>query len=236
MAYQGYEFYIDGLRLPFAPPSIKMSIGANNETATLLNNAEINILKNPKLTEISFEARIPQQQYPFAHDLVSAKTYLDKFESLIVNKKVFKLVITRTLGKKKLFSTVMDVTLESYDITEDAEEGFDLLVDLQFKKYVSFGTKLLRYSDSTEAPKVVGGNKTGTVRPSNITLPRRYKVQEGDSLWTIAYAYYGDSSKWTNLYKTNKTVIEQAAKKNGRSSSSNGYYIYKGTILTIPKL
>ena len=144
--YQGYEVYIDGLLLPFAPPSIEMSIGANNETATLLNNAEINILKNPKLTEISFEARIPQEQYPFAHKLVPAKTYLDKFESLIVNKRVFKLVVVRTLGSKKLFGTSMDVTLENYDITEDAEEGFDLLVKLEFKKYVPFGTNFKNYN------------------------------------------------------------------------------------------
>ena len=234
MAYQGYEFYIDGLRLPFAPPSIKMSIGANNETATLLNNTEINILKNPKLTEISFEARIPQQQFPYAHDLVSATTYLDKFESLILNKKVFKLVVCRTVGRKKVFSTVMNVTLENYDITEDAEEGFDLLVELEFKKYESFGTKLLR--NSTQAPNVTSGNKGGTVKPSTVTLPRQYKIQKGDSLWTIARAYYGDSEKYKKIYTTNKTVIEKAAKANGRSSSSNGYYIYPGTVITIPKL
>lgn len=236
MVYQGYEFYIDGLLLPFAPPSIKMSIGANNETATLLNNAEINILKNPKLTEISFEVRIPQQQYPFAHKLVSAKTYLDKFESLIVNKRVFALVITRTFGKKQLFSTSMSVTLESYDITEDAEEGFDLLVELKFKKYVSFGTKLLLQNTG----KATGGSGTvvkGTNKTTKkVTLPRKYTVQSGDSLWTIAQAYYGSSYEWKRIYNANKSVIENAAKKNGRSSSSNGFYIYKGTVLTIPKI
>ena len=36
------------------------------------------------------------------------------------------------------------------------------------------------------------------------------------------------------IYELNKDTIEAAAKKYGRSSSSNGWWIYPGTVLQLP--
>ena len=61
-----------------------------------------------------------------------------------------------------------------------------------------------------------------------------YTVKKGDCLWSIAKAAYGSGSKWKAIYEANKAVIESTAKKYGKSSSSNGHWIYPGTVLTIP--
>ena len=61
-----------------------------------------------------------------------------------------------------------------------------------------------------------------------------HKVVAGESLWSIAKKYYGSGSKETVIYNANKSTIEAAAKSYGRANSNNGYYIYPGTVLTIP--
>ena len=65
------------------PPS-KLTIKANNtnETVTLINEGEINILKKPGLTDIEFECMIPQMRYPFAvykSGFEDAEYFLDYF-------------------------------------------------------------------------------------------------------------------------------------------------------------
>lgn len=61
-----------------------------------------------------------------------------------------------------------------------------------------------------------------------------YTVVSGDTLWGIAKKYYGSGAKYTVIYDANKSVIESKAKAHGRANSKNGYYIYPGTVLTIP--
>lgn len=65
-----------------------------------------------------------------------------------------------------------------------------------------------------------------------------YIVKSGDNLWNIAVKFYGKGmgSKYTVIYNANKEVIEDAAKKHGKSSSENGHWIYTGTALVIPEL
>ena len=59
-------------------------------------------------------------------------------------------------------------------------------------------------------------------------------VKSGDTLWDIARVKLGNGTKWQSIYNLNKAAIEAAAKKYGRSSSSNGWWIYPGTVLKLP--
>ncbi len=62
----------------------------------------------------------------------------------------------------------------------------------------------------------------------------QYTVQKGDSLWNIAKHYYGSGTKCKDIYELNKQIIESEAKRRGRISSNNGYWIYPGMVLQIP--
>ena len=232
MAYSGYHFFIGDLELPYAPSELKITIGSNNQTVNLISGDEINILKNPKLTEIEFDVELPRgRQYAFANKLQSPIKYTDYFEKLMLNKTPTKLVIVRTPPGGKIGNTAngfasssWTVSLEGYTWEESAENAFDIKVSLKFKQYVSYGTvkQVSKTSSKVNIPtKTVSSSKT-------------YTVKKGDCLWKISRAFYGTGTKWKTIYNANKTIIEDTAKKYGKKSSSNGWWIYAGTKLTIP--
>ena len=55
MKQSGYDFYLKKCLLPIAPPKLSVKINNANETVTLINEGEINILKKAELTDIEFE-------------------------------------------------------------------------------------------------------------------------------------------------------------------------------------
>lgn len=251
MAYRGYHFYIGDLELPYAPSELTVTIGSKNHTVELINGNEINILKNPKLTEIEFEIELPRgRQYPFANTLISSKTYTDRFEKLMLDKTPVKLVITRPnpiVGRymyskndlklggttKDFESTVLTVSLEGYTLKESAENAYDQTVSLKFKEYLNYGTVKQTVVNNPSSTQSKPSVETET-KP--VTENKSYTVVVGDCLWNISKKFYGTGTKWKTIYNANKTVIEETAKKYGRKSSSNGYLIYAGTKLIIPML
>lgn len=234
-----YQMSLDGVRLPIMPGKITFTYPGRNETVDLINGGEINQIKDPGLTEIEFDCYIPQVLYPFADyvgDYQDATYYLDKFEELKIKKEPFKIVIHRVLPNKvKTFDTKSNLyTLEEYKVTEDAENGTDILVSIKLKQYKENGPQKLK--DLSGSGK--NGNKkvavtTGKKRKTK-TPAKSYTVKEGDSLWRIAKKQLNNANKWKDIYTLNKSTIETTAKKHGRASSSNGWWIYPGTKLKLP--
>lgn len=64
-ATHGYDFYFGEFRLPVTPASINFVTPSKNETVTLINNGEINIVRDQGLREISFSFMLPHQKYSF---------------------------------------------------------------------------------------------------------------------------------------------------------------------------
>lgn len=232
-----YVVYMKDVILPVTPSKIEYKINGRNETMDLINGGEVNQIKDPGLTEISFECMIPQVQYPFAYypkKYHGAKYYLDKFENMKKAKKPFEFKVTRsTPNFKGLFDTSILVTLENYTITEDVEEGMDVIVSFELKQYVSYGIEVIKEITDSDGNKKKVTKKEST--RSKKEIADNYVVKKGDSLWKIAKKELGDASKRTSIYNLNKSVIETAAKKNGRKSSSGGHWIYPGTKLKLPK-
>ena len=243
--YRGYHFFIDDLELPYAPSELTITVGSNNKTVELINGSEINILKNPKLTEIEFECELPRgRQYAFANQLSSPIKYTDYFEKLMLDKKSAKLLIIRQSPNGGVGDTLngfakteYTVTLEGYELKENAENAYDITVSLKFKQYIPYGT-VKKTETNTGNNGNSGGNNSNTVpvetETKPATKPQTHTVVSGDALWKISKQYYGTSNKWRTIYDANKQVIEDAARKHGKSSSSEGHWIYPGTVLTIP--
>ena len=220
-----YIFFMDGVELPVTPSKLSTKIKNNNKTINLINEGDINILKQPGLTDISFEALIPQTNYVFAKNENNAKYYLDLFENLKVSSKPFQFIVIRLKGKDILFNSSMSVSMEDYTITEDAKNGLDLYVSIKLKQYKAYGTKIVTVKNGVAT---VQDTRDTTTAPDNKT----HKVVNGDCLWAISKKYYNDGSKYDSIYKANKTLIDGANLGKGVSK----YTIYEGQVLTIPSI
>lgn len=205
-----YDFYIDGVQLPIAPSKLQTKISNKNKTIVLINEGEINLLKQAGLTEIEFDVIIPQVNYPFAtyiDGFEPASYFLNKFEQLKTSMKPFQFIVSRVSpGGKLLFDTNIKVALENYTIIEDAKNGLDLVVQIKLKQYKNYGTKTVvvkTVGSSNQSASTVTTVSTTKTREISKLVPKTYKVVEGDTLWGICKKHLGDGSKYSEIAKLN---------------------------------
>ncbi|MBP3410483.1 MAG: peptidoglycan-binding protein [Clostridia bacterium] len=146
--------------LPVTPQKVNLSISGKNQVITLIDEGEINILKNAGLTEISFQAMIPQVKYPFARygggGFEPASVFLDYLEKLKMEKKPFQFILSRWMPDgKRLFDTNITVSLEDYSLNEDAKNGFDLMADIRLKQYRAYGAKTIEIEGAIPSAPIV---------------------------------------------------------------------------------
>ena len=195
--------------MPITPSKVTVKINNQNKTMTLINGEEINILKAAGLSDVSFELVLPQVSYPFSNGgAQSAAYYLSLFERLKVSKTPFQFILNRQKPGGGMFHyTNLTVGLETYEITDDAGEGFDVKVKINLKQYRAYGTKTVKAAPrpTTTAPKAA-----------------TYTVKSGDCLWNIAKKQLGNGADYTKIYNLNKDKIK------------NPNLIYPGQVLTLP--
>ena len=235
-----FLFYLGNMMLPVTPEKLELKIANNNKTITLINDGEVNLLKRPGLTKVTFGALLPNIKYPFAvysNGFQPAEVYLNKLESLKVSQAPFVFRVMRSREDAfSSFDTFLTVSLEEYTIAEDAEKyGRDVYVSITLLQYQGCVTKTITFQDSPSASDV---GKTATISSqrdaSTKEKAKTYTVQSGDSLWSIAQLQLGSGTRYQEIYTLNQTVIEDAAKRQGRDSSSKGHWIYAGTVLSLP--
>jgi len=217
-----YYFYMGSVLLPIAPEKFSLKVKNANKTMTLINEGEINFLREAGLTELEFDVLIPAVQYSFAKydgGFKSPAYFTDHFESLKTSKEPFQFIVSRQMPDGKLlFDNNMTVSMESYTVKEQAKDGFDLTVSIKLKQYKPFGTKIVKVTNNT-ASVTTKRQQTNSPAPKKETT---YTVKKGDCLWNIAKEFYGNGSKYTKIYEANKDKIK------------NPNLIYVGQVLTIP--
>jgi LysM repeat protein len=217
--------YLGGVLMPITPSKVKVKINNQNETLTLINGEEINILKEPGLTDVSFDLLLPQVSYPFTNGgAQSADYYLSLFERLKTSKQPFQFILNRSMPTgRRLFYTNLTVGMEDYQITDDAEEGFDITVTVSLKQYRHYGTKTVTIQPApTPAETPTATVEQPQRETSQAPQQATYTVKSGDCLWNIAKKYLGDGSRYNEIYELNKDKI------------TNPNLIYPNQVLTLP--
>ncbi len=209
-----YTCYLGGMEIP-TPAKLTVKIKGNNKTLVLLNEGEVNFLRAPGLTEIT----VPLA-FPMLGASCSPSDYLDMLEDLKLNRKTTQFMLVRSSPDgKRLFDTNITVSIEDYNIVEDAAKGLDVAVDVNLKQWRDYGAKTVTVEKSAVGETVtVEQERDAGTAPSAKT----YTVQKGDSLWAIAARYYGKGSEYAKIYEANGDKI------------SNPNLIYPGQVLTLP--
>ena len=227
MAKGGYDVYLKDCLLPVTPDKIQIKINNANKTVKLINEGEINVLKNAGLTDIEFECEVPQVRQPYAvykSGFKGAGYFLDIFEGLKTGKKPFQLIVCRRMPDgKQLLNTNIKVSLEEYKVTEDAKNGFDFKVKFNLKQWRDYGTKTVNIRVAESKPKARLEPKRECNNSPAPPAPQTYTVVRGDCLWNIAKRFYGNGARYTVIYDANRGVI-----------GGNPNLIHPGQVLTIP--
>ena len=216
-----YNIFLDQLLLPVPPEEMKIKHNGRNDTITLINDGEVNILKTGGLKEVSFNCLLPNVRYPFAMYLDAfhpASYYLDYFKAYMENKQPFNFIVTRMFPTGKMISyTIMRCVMEDITEKESADNGFDTTAEIKIKEFKPHCTKLYSLTDDG---KVVPYGSTREHKPrsgGNLS----YTVQEGDTLWKIAQFFYGSGAEYDKIMNANNIT------------KNPDHAIWPGLVLTI---
>ena len=123
---------------------------------------------------------------------------------------------------RAIWNHIMKVSLEDYQITEDAKNGFDLKVKIKLKQWRDYGTKTVWIRSETKVEAVSQRETDSSPAPE---AAQTHEVQKKDCLWKIAKKFYGDGSKYTVIYEANRGIV-----------GGNPNLIHPGQVLTIPPI
>lgn len=212
-----YVCYLGGVELP-TPAKLTVKIKSKNKTLILLNEGEINFLRTPGLSEIVLPLTLPMLTGSRSPDY-----YLGVLERLKTSKAPTQFILVRVSPDgRTLYDTNMRVSVEDYNIVEDAKEGLDVSVDVNLKQWRSYGTKTVKVEQPAENTQVQTVSVEKERDASTAPTAKTYTVKAGDTLWALAAKYYGSGAQYTKIYNANTDKI------------SNPNLIYVGQVLTIP--
>lgn len=205
-----YIFKIGNITLPIAPSKIEQKNESDNKTISLINTGEINILRPVRLKEFSFDALFPHQNYPFAiyddNKFKPPAFYIEYFKKQYEKNIPLDFSIIRNTPKGELiFDTLIKVSIESYTIREDAQEGFDIWISFTLKEYRDYST--IRYIINNDNTAEQSNDRPlSTIKQEQLpseNSPKSYTVVKGDNLWSICKRHYGDGLKYKEIAKNN---------------------------------
>ena len=162
-----YYVFLDVIPLPVTPEKIEISVPNLNKTVTMVDQGEVNILRGKGLKDIKFDMLIPSYNYPFANysfGSFSTSQIIARLEYLKETGQPVFFIVTRCRRGIPAWWTNIKVSLEDFTVTEDANNGTDVIISVNLKEYREYSTKLAKVTE----------NKDGSVtakfeNPRNIT-------------------------------------------------------------------
>lgn len=223
-----YFVFLDIIPLPVSPEKIEISVPNLNKTVTMVDQGEINIIRGKGLKEIKFDMLIPSFKYPFANysfGSFSTSQIIARLEYLKEQCKPVYFIVTRCRAGKPAWWTNIKVSVEDFTVTEDANNGTDVIISINLKEYKEYRTKVAKVQDNPDGtftatfsePRSVTGNIAPTATLNSTVdggkTVKSILVDGGKTLYNTIKTTLGstDSSLFDKLKSLNgnmKNVLE----------------------------
>lgn len=218
----------EGFQLPINPGAIEVSDGGKSKTYDISKFGEINVIKDPKLTEFSFSGIFPSKKYPFQTapvllepivvNGVKSNPYVYYIQKWMATKRPIRFVFTGGT-----FDLNEAVSIESFQWKEAAGNNGDIEYTLKLKKYLFYAAKrvsVVRESEGESGEVII--QKEEPERPNYRETPQTYQLGPGEGLWVAAKKTLGDGARWKEIQTLNGITDAQLKK------------LPAGTVLKIP--
>lgn len=207
------------IRIPLLPEEITVKTGDGKfVTYDIMGKGEVAIPTGVGLSTVGWESEFPGTNWPDPSMLRvpgrTASSYHKTIESWKKNKIPLNIMVTN-------YPINMDVYISKYTARAAGPFG-SIAYEIEFAESKDIVVKMTSAKTSSKIIK------------RSVSKTTTHVVKSGDSCWSIALKYYGSGLEWKKIYEANKEIIERTAKKYGRSSSDNGWWIYPGIRLVIP--
>lgn len=224
--YQGtYEFWLiddtNGIqfKLPVVPASFEVPDGNQIETVKATEYGDLHIVGYRKRKNIKIESFFPSHEYEFSpgstEDADPMRT-VEMIKRWITDKTVLRLIIADNISTKVNGRFV----IEDFVYSVKSEGNSDIDYTLTLTEYTPINTPAV--DPASIDPNQADKNKKRDDGDKKET-PKTYTVKQGDCLYNIARAMYGDPERWREIYEANKEVI-----------GSNPNMIFPNQVFTIP--
>lgn len=194
------------IELPVLPGAIEIGDGGKGKSYDIMKLGEINVIKDPKLSEYVFSSIFPVQRYPFVvtDRLLGPVEYV---EFILKWRKTKRPIRFNFVGDT--FEINTPVSIEDFKWKEVAGSGGDIEYSLKLKKYVFYSAQRVQVlqTQSTVPSQVLA--KEAPPRPNDRQAARTYTMVAGDTLWKVAQSQLGKGSRWTEIQKLNSITDAQ---------------------------
>lgn len=189
-----FNNFAEKLQLPVPPPEFRITTGNLNETVTIANLGDVNLIGGEALASIEISSFFPAKATSYTSTSVpDPYKAVEQIEEWRKSKKPIRLIITGT-------PINLACAIESFNWGERGGSR-DVEYTLSLKEYRFIQVKQVGQIKQTSS------SPAQPQRPDTKEPTKTYTVKPGDSLSLIAKRLYGDMAKWNDLYANNKYII-----------------------------
>ena len=222
-----YQLYLDRMLMPVTPGKMLFRYRGKNQRLALLDGGELTQMRAGEGAEVSLTLSLPRRHYPFARyewRFVEPEVFLRRFLSLKRERRPFRFICSRmTPAGRLLTDTNLRVSLEDFTVTECAEEGGDLSVQLLLREFQNYSAVKVAV-EANQRVAIAGPSMSAGADRETDNRPQytTHTVVRGDTLWGIARQFLGNGNRWPEIFERNRDQIQ------------NPNLIFPGQVLRLP--